>query len=102
MSHSIDLDKVRLRKDKLGRVVHSYLKDEFADMIVNVECHNLRGVSKFRFFIDVDYCRADGSNSFYNRKIKKEVTNLCKYILSGNESFDSVSFFPVIHAVITP
>ena len=106
MANMIDLDKVRLRKDKLERVVHSYLKDEFADMIVNVKCNTLsyhwKGVSEFNFFIDVDYCRQDGSNSFYNRKIKKEVSNLCKYILSEHESFGSVSVNSVIHAVITP
>jgi hypothetical protein len=106
MANMIDLDKVRLRKDKLERVVYSYLKDEFADMIVKVECytlsHHWKGVSEFHFIVDVDYCRQDGSNSFYNRKIKKEVSNLCKYILSGHESFGSVSFNSVIHAVITP
>jgi hypothetical protein len=107
MEYTIDLDMVRLRKDKVERVVHSYLKDEFADMIVNVKCHTYNfsfrgGTIEFHFFIDVDYCRQDGSNSFYNRKIKKEVSNLCKYILSGNESFGTVSFNSVIHAVITP
>jgi hypothetical protein len=120
MEYTIDLDMVRLRKDKVERVVYSYLKDKFANMIVNVECNTYDysfrgGVIEFHFFIDVDYCRQDGSNSFYNRKIKKElrnsfynrkikkeVSNLCKYILSGHESFGSVSFNSVIHAVITP
>ena len=106
MEYTIDLDMVRLRKDKVERVVYSYLKDEFANMIVNVECNTLsyhwKGVSEFNFIVDVDYCRQDGSNSFYNRKIKKEVSNLCKYILSEHESFGSVSVNSVIHAVITP
>jgi hypothetical protein len=107
MEYIIDLDMVRLRKDKVERVVYSYLKDKFANMIVNVECNTYNysfrgGVIEFHFFIDVDYCRQDGSNSFYNRKIKKEVSNLCKYILSEHESFGSVSVNSVIHAVITP
>jgi hypothetical protein len=108
MEYTIDLDKVRLRKDKVEKVVYSYLKDEFANMIVKVECntlsYNWKGVSEFNFIIDVDHAYGihDCPVSSYNRKIKKEVSNLCKYILSGHESFGSVSFNYVIHAVITP
>jgi hypothetical protein len=109
MEYTIDLDMVRLRKDKVERVVYSYLKDKFANMIVNVECNTYNysfrgGVIEFHFFIDVDHAYGihDCPVSSYNRKIKKEVSNLCKYILSEHESFGSVSVNSVIHAVITP
>jgi hypothetical protein len=108
MEYTIDLDMVRLRKNKVERVVYSYLKDKFANMIVNVECNTLsyhwKGVSEFNFIVDVDHAYGihDWTVSSYNRKIKKEVSNLCKYILSEHESFGSVSVNSVIHAVITP
>ena len=108
MEYTIDLDKVRLRKDKVESIVYSYLKDEYVNMIVKVECNTLsyswKGVSEFNFIIDVDHAHGihDWPVSSYNRKIKKEVSNLCRYLLSGHESFGSVSFNSVIHSFPHP
>ena len=107
MEYTVDFDKARVRGDKVGRVVSSHLKEKYGKMIVNVQCHSFycgwRGVSEFSFTIDVDYGRQDGPDSFYNRIIKKEVYNLCKYILGAHESFfDSISFNSAIHDLFNP
>lgn len=106
MEHSIDLNKVRVRKDRVEGIVYSHLKEKYTDIIVKVECktfsYSWKGVSEFDFIIDVDYGGVDWANSFCNRKIKKEVSNLCKYILGEHESFGSVSFNSVIHAFPHP
>jgi hypothetical protein len=104
MYYNLDLDKVRVRGDKVGRVVSSHLKEKYGKMIVNVHCHVLsyhwKGVHEFSFTINVDYGRQDGPDSFYNRIIKKEVSNLCKYILGKHESFGCIVFNSVIHGAV--
>ena len=105
MKDTIDFNKFRLREDILGKVVSSHLKEKYSGMIVKVECvteffhwNN----PKFHFFIDVDYSRQDGPDSFYNRIIKKEVSNLCQYILGEDECFGRTYFNSVILAIPTP
>jgi hypothetical protein len=102
MYYNLDLDKVRVREDKVGSIISSHLKEKYP-VVVKVECvteffhwNN----PKFHFFIDVDYSRQDGPDSFYNRLIKKEVYNLCKYILGDRESVGSVSCNSVIHVPV--
>ena len=100
------IDKIHLREDKVESVVFSHLKEKYNRMIVKVECKtssfNFKGITEFHFFIDVDYGRQDGPDSFYNRMIKKEVYNLCKYILGEGESFNGVVFNSSILAIPTP
>ena len=104
MEYTVDLDKVR--EDKIGSVVSSHLKEKYARMIVSVQCHafsySWKGVVEFNFTINVDYGRQSGPDSFYNRMIKKEVSNLCKYILGERESFGSICFNPAIHDLYCP
>ena len=106
MEYTVDFDKVRVRGDKVGRVVSSHLKEKYGKMIVNVHCHALyyhwKGVHEFSFTINVDYGRQDGPDSFYNRIIKKEVSNLCKYILGKHESFGCIVFNSTIHDLFNP
>ena len=106
MEYTVDFDKARVRGDKVGRVVSSHLKEKYGKMIVNVQCHAWSyrwvGVNEFDFIIDVDYGSHDWPDSLYNRKIKREVSNLCKYILGKHESFGSVSFNASIHDLFNP
>ena len=106
MEYTIELDKVRVREDKVGRVVSSHLIEKYPNMIVNVGCHILSyswtGVNEFNFIIDVDHAYGihDLPISSYNRKIKKEVSNMCKYILGDRESIGSISCNSVIHGAV--
>jgi hypothetical protein len=104
MKYSIDLDRVRIRESKVEGFISSHLKEKYANMIVNVKCntHTYSWVSvvEFDFIVDVDYGRHDGPDSFYNRRIRKEISNLCKYILGERESLGNTHFNSVIHAVL--
>ena len=105
MEDTIDFNKFRLREDILGKVVSSHLKEKYPIMVVKVECVTeffRWNNPKFHFFIDVDYSRQDGPDSFYNRIIKKEVSNLCQYILGEDECFGRAYFNSVILAIPTP
>ena len=104
MEYTVDLDNVRVRGDKVGSIVSSYLKESYPEKIVNVEClpitHWWRHSIEFDFIIDIDYGNNGWPNSFYNRTTRKEVSNLCKYILGEHESLGNVHFNSVIHGVV--
>jgi len=93
MDYAIVFDNMDIRKSQVQRIMRNQLMEKY-DCIRNVTTHTLPYISskhiEFNFIVDAEYSNRRWADSYYNRMIKKDVYNLCKYILGEREVVNNI------------
>jgi hypothetical protein len=79
-----------IRKEKINKVVSEHLMNNYGTIIgIHTYAFQWRGNNnnEFNFIIDVN-----SMDPRTNRKIKKEISNLCKYLFGKNDTINGISF----------
>ena len=86
---------IDIRKERVGEVMSKHITDKY-DGVLNTRTYTfswgLNYDTEFHFIIDVDF-----DDHIINRKIRKEVYNLCRYILGEREVITDILFNKVKH-----